>query len=272
MPSSRLPQRPLSPDHRYDMPDEEETPTGAAPPPAPRRRPDLIDVGATILCFVGTGLAVSTLAEAVGFAAAADVQRAWMTPVMLGVQTAVFFCAFLLLVWHGRGLSFRDLGLGTPPDGWLKRGAMWGIGIIPVAMLVNVLSFVALGEQQANPQVQALAPAGASLTGFLLIFPLAAVFVPFVEEIAFRGVLYGWLRLKIPLPGALLVSAAVFSVSHGIPQLIPALVLIGFFLARLREREDSLWPCIAMHGTFNGVMTIILFAALSGGVDAPQTF
>jgi hypothetical protein len=82
-------------------------------------------------------------------------------------------------------------------------------------------------------------------------------------------VLYGWLRRTLPTGFAMGLSAGIFAVAHGIPQLIPALALVGYFLARLREREDSLWPAIAMHGTFNGVMTVILFAAMGAAESMP---
>ena len=83
--------------------------------------------------------------------------------------------------------------------------------------------------------------------------------------------LYGWLRQQLPQGLAILISAVIFAVAHGIPQLMPALILVGVLLARLRELEDSLWPCIAMHGVFNAVMTLVLFAALSAGVEPTQS-
>jgi hypothetical protein len=280
MPSSRLPQRPLDPqagDREANAQDgsdgRSEPQSGKGPggpgPAAPPPRPDLIDVLATLVSFVGAGLVVGLLSGWVGLGDVGLSALAWVTPLVLALQSLVFLIAFLALVWQGRGLSLRDVGLGPMPPGWLRRGVLWGLAVIPAAMVVNLLTFVALGTQEANPQVEMLAPAGPSLIGFLLVLPLAAVLVPFVEELAFRGVLYGWLRAKLPLGGAMLVSAGVFSVAHGIPQLIPALAVVGYFLARLREREDSVWPCIAMHGTFNGVMTVVLFAALSAGAEAP---
>lgn len=274
MPSSRIPQRPYRPDEATDAHD----PGGAAggpapqpashtPPPPPTLRPNLADVLATLACFLGAGFIVAWLAGAVGVGEAGAV--AWLTPLILAAQSFVFLLAFLVVVWQGRGLSLRALGLGPRRPGWLKTGALWGLGVIPGAMAVNVVTFVLLGADDPNPQVEMLAPEGPTLIGFLLILPLAAVFVPFVEELAFRGVLYGWLRLRLPAGWAMVASAAVFSIAHGIPQLIPALALVGYFLARLREREDSLWPAIAMHGVFNGVMTVILFAAMAAAENVP---
>ena len=267
MPFSRLPQRKLE-DSR--LPEDDETQLSVLPEPAGAARPDIIDVLVTVICFLGSGYLVILLAGALGLANADTQSSALLVPLVLASQTAVFLVVFLAVLWNGRRLSLRTLGLGPLPNGWLKRGTLWGLGAIPPAIAVNAVTFVLFGVEQTNPQVEMLAPAGPSLWGFLLVLPLVSVLVPFVEELAFRGVLHGWLRRHLTAGLAMALSAAVFSIAHGIPQLIPALLLVGLLLARLREMEDSLWPCIAMHGVFNAVMTMIMFAALSVASDSPN--
>lgn len=265
MPSSRLPQRKLE-DSR--LPENDGTPLSVLPEPASAPRPDIIDVLVTVICFLGSGYLVILLAGAFGLANADTQSSALLVPLVLASQAAVFLAVFLAVLWNGRRLSLRTLGLGPLPNGWLKRGTLWGLGAIPPAIAVNAVTFVLFGVEQTNPQVEMLAPAGPSLWGFLLVLPLVSVLVPFVEELAFRGVLYGWLRRHLTSGLTMALSAVVFSIAHGIPQLIPALLLVGLLLARLREMENSLWPCIAMHGVFNAVMTMIMFAALSVASDS----
>ncbi len=284
MPSSRLPQRQLHPGDQQpgdlqpgdqqpgDLPPETER--EAARPPqgqSSRARPDLIDVLITVACFLAAGLTVGILASTLGVDRVAPEVRAVLMPIVLAGQSLAFLIAFLWIVWHRRRLSLRQLGLGVLPPTWLKRGALWGAGAILPAILVNAITLILIGAEDTNPQVELLAPAGPSLWGFLVILPLVSILVPFVEELAFRGVLYGWLRQQLPQGLAILISAVIFAVAHGIPQLMPALILVGVLLARLRELEDSLWPCIAMHGVFNAVMTLVLFAALSAGVEPTQS-
>lgn len=265
MPISRLPQRKLE-DSR--LPEENEAPLAVSAQPIGVARPDIIDVLVTVICFLGAGYLTILLAGAFGLANAGTQSSALLVPLVLASQAAVFLAVFLVVLWNGRGLSLRTLGLGPMPSGWLKRGTLWGLGAIPPAIAVNAVTFVLFGVEQTNPQVEMLAPAGPSLWGFLLVLPLVSVLVPFVEELAFRGVLYGWLRRHLTAGATMTLSAVVFSIAHGIPQLIPALLLVGLLLARLREMEDSLWPCIAMHGVFNAVMTMIMFAALSVAAES----
>jgi uncharacterized protein len=62
------------------------------------------------------------------------------------------------------------------------------------------------------------------------------------------------------------LSALLFAVVHGIPMLIPALLVTGLVLAWVYERSGSLWPPIVVHGAFNMVMVVVLYDALAAGV------
>ena len=81
---------------------------------------------------------------------------------------------------------------------------------------------------------------------------------PIFEEILFRGFLFGALRQSLRPWGAGLLSALVFSLTHGDPQAIVALTVLGVILAFLYQRSHSLWPAIIAHGLWNGMTTAIM--------------
>jgi CAAX protease family protein len=77
---------------------------------------------------------------------------------------------------------------------------------------------------------------------------------PVVEEVAFRGILYGSLRNRLsPLPAAVLSSVA-FAATHpyGLLALV-SLVWTGFVLCLVYERSRSLVPVIAVHVLHNAL-------------------
>ena len=76
-----------------------------------------------------------------------------------------------------------------------------------------------------------------------------------IEELLFRGLLYGYLRGRAGIILSVIVSALVFAVLHVV---IPPLFVMGAILAILAERNRSLWPSIALHATNNGLIVIII--------------
>jgi membrane protease YdiL (CAAX protease family) len=78
---------------------------------------------------------------------------------------------------------------------------------------------------------------------------LIAFVAPFAEELFFRGMLFGGLRVRMsPLPAAL-ISGAVFGSLHATTGVtaVPPLIVFGVALALLYERTGSLWPAIFLH-------------------------
>jgi len=92
------------------------------------------------------------------------------------------------------------------------------------------------------------------------LFLFAAVVAPIVEEIMFRGVLYGWLRDHYGKLISTLVSAFIFAVVHpqGALGIVP-LSLIGCGLAFIREWRGSLIPCMLAHSLVNTTVLTIIF-------------
>jgi membrane protease YdiL (CAAX protease family) len=91
----------------------------------------------------------------------------------------------------------------------------------------------------------------------------SCVFAPVLEELLFRGVLYGTLRLRLaPLPAAL-ASAAIFALAHGYGVVGFASVLgSGVLWAIAYERTRSLLPGMLAHAASNVQATAIVLATL----------
>lgn len=182
---------------------------------------------------------------------------------VLGLQSAVPIAAVYLVVIRARGLTWFDLGFRPVPRGWVSRAFLIGIATLVALALVNLATQALAGREFRNPQLDFLAPAGFSWEGLAAMLLVVGIIAPIMEEMIFRGLLYGWLRTRIGIAGGTIVSATIFGFAHGIVMLAPALALTGIVLAMVYERSRSLWPAIIVHGTINSVMTAALYAALA---------
>ena len=89
---------------------------------------------------------------------------------------------------------------------------------------------------------------------------------PIVEELLFRGAVFGLIRRKSRV-WAYIVSVAAFSLYHvlGYALTEPVFLVytlqyipVSWLLARSYEKTDSIWTSILLHMTVNGVSTVIL--------------
>ncbi|HVM68221.1 MAG TPA: CPBP family intramembrane glutamic endopeptidase [Gaiellaceae bacterium] len=96
---------------------------------------------------------------------------------------------------------------------------------------------------------------GSRAPQFVANLLVVAGLVPYVEEQLFRGVGYGLLERH----GRLLaiVTALAFGAAHGHLGLLPAFAVFGAALGWLRAWSGSIWPCVAAHGVFNALVTIL---------------
>lgn len=85
----------------------------------------------------------------------------------------------------------------------------------------------------------------------------ACLGAPVVEEVLFRGVIYGSLRELTNRWVAAIVSALLFGVIHLHLPSLPALCLLGFFFAMAYEITGSLAVPIVMHALFNAIQVIL---------------
>ena len=158
--------------------------------------------------------------------------------------------------------AFEEAGLG-PPVG-LKTGLLAYSLILPAyAASVGLTYLLLRGEAVSwNPLIQLVIMAEEAGE----IIPLAiflCVAIPFVEELVFRGWLFGGLRARFSFWLAAVASAAIFSFIHfDFPLTLP-LFAIGLALAFTYEATGSLWGNIIAHGMHNAV-TIAALRLLAG--------
>jgi membrane protease YdiL (CAAX protease family) len=202
----------------------------------------------------------------------------------LGVGPAC--AAMLLAIARLAGLSWAELGLG--PGTW-RRGLKWAAAMAGVVALVLAAgAALPLTREAFRDSRYRLGWAGALLTALVLI-PAGTVLL---EEIAFRGVLWGLLRRACGTAPATLVSSSLFGVWHVLPSLglaadnkaisgtvgsgrpaqgitVLATVLFtalaGVVFCELRRRSGSVLAPAALHWATNGLSVLASAAVWAWG-------
>ena len=171
-----------------------------------------------------------------------------------------------LWIVRRRKVSWSALGFRRPPLLPMALAPFIVLGQLASVAVTNLLVLNFIGEFE-NPQIAAISgEQGFSWLTFGLMLLLAGVVAPLVEEILFRGLLYGWLRSRLPIVLAVVVSAAVFAVAHVIPILVPARFVVGIILAVAYDLSGSLWLSILLHSLQNSLAVVLIFTLLLLGV------
>jgi membrane protease YdiL (CAAX protease family) len=225
--------------------------------------------------FLGISLAVSRLLHHLsplpyaGFMLLSLVALGW--PVLRGIPWSQ--------VREDLGLNFGRYPLLEPLIGlgcYAMSIPLVLIGVIVTYILLMVQRGLSEGagnpftpnEVPSHPIVQSLAHGGwPELLGIIFLASLAA---PLIEEMMFRGVLYRHLREASARFGPVLSFFAsgilvsfLFAVIH--PQgilAVPVLMALAFGFTMAREWRGSLVPAMVGHALNNGIVTLVLVAAL----------
>jgi membrane protease YdiL (CAAX protease family) len=153
----------------------------------------------------------------------------------------------------------QALGFRSFERRWLWRA----LGVVVATIVVSLVlePFLHAGEEQG------LAPAEwepEHAEAFAANVGVAVLVGPFAEELFFRGVgtrVLGFLGGTAAIIG----TALVFGLVHGLVVALPALVFFGVGLAWVRLRSGSIWPSVLAHSAYNGLGLAIL--AVSWALD-----
>jgi len=149
--------------------------------------------------------------------------------------------------WHF-GLRGAELG---PALGWAALGML-------VFYLVTALYGTYIQPDAEQGTVEALGGDQGTL-GLIVAGAMVIAVAPVVEEVFFRGFLYGALRSRLGIWLAAGINGALFAVIHYSFEsveallLVPPLALLGFLFCLVYERTGSLLPVIGMHAFNNTV-------------------
>jgi membrane protease YdiL (CAAX protease family) len=184
-------------------------------------------------------------------------------PVEAVASNITAYGALFLLVWLLVGVRRHAslAALGLRRVGW-----RWLLAALPFAFLAFLLEAISGLLSQSlfpgTPSNQCVDIRTSYGSAIALAIVGVAVIAPLVEEIVFRGMVFGWLAGRLPLSAAVVTSSALFSLEHiGFLQLTLFLPIFttGLVLAVLYHHARSIWPTVLVHGTFNLVATLVLF-------------
>jgi membrane protease YdiL (CAAX protease family) len=159
----------------------------------------------------------------------------------------IWFCVVLGIANADRDL----LALRRPRSiGRAVRYAVTAIvAIYVVEALVSLLPIESPGKEQGlAPTHWEPAHAGAFAANVVLF----AMVAPIVEELTFRGLGQSLLAFLGRWPSLVAVGVS-FGLAHGLVEALLVLVPFGIALAWIRDRTDSVYPGMIVHGLFNGI-------------------
>lgn len=242
----------------------------AAAPKAPRAAaspgtwslPEAIAALAAMLAlFVGEEAMLASSALAGLRPGAAAVARL----LVLGVYyTAQLGLVYALAARRGLGLgrAFRLAGERTSARHKLSSAAL-SAGMLASTVAVMVgwgrMTRLAGWEPPARWSSDVTALFGADFGGFVFTVAMVVVLGPLVEELVFRGIVLSAIGERWGSAAGVVGSAAIFGAFHfSLWQFVPA-VALGLALGWLTLRRRSLWPAIALHCAYNGLVVLAAF-------------
>lgn len=168
------------------------------------------------------------------------------------VALAAFYVAALLALAGAFALQGRRaagmLGLRPTTRSWLVFGAVATVATSFALDLVGTPVREWVSGSDAPMEIQEIVTEMTETQGLLMAsLAVAGLLGPLIEELVFRGLLFGALRRYVTFWPAALVSAVLFGAAHVEPAHAIQAGLLGLVLAWLYERSFSLWVPIAAH-------------------------
>lgn len=153
------------------------------------------------------------------------------------------------------GLTVKNMLLN------IKYGAAAYVGLIPVLLgvaLVTAALFKIFNIPIEPQQMVEMLKEETKTPSLIYMIVFTSFLGPFMEEIFFRGFVYGALRKKIGVLGGILASAAFFACVHVNTASFMPILSLGILLAYIYEKTGSLVSSITVHVMHNSSMLAFL--------------
>lgn len=192
---------------------------------------------------------------------------------LIGPKLAGHGPLILFAVIYGAGLG--AVILAVLPMGWsaIPALALRPAGWKPVVFGVVGTLVLSIAASQLGPELKGMEDVQDIVRQPHAVVPsilVLGILAPLVEELIFRGLLYGWLEGRWGWRVAFIVSSLAFAAAHyqwgatGWYRLAyaAAILPLGLLFGWLRRRTDSLLPSFASH-VINNSFAVLAAAYLS---------
>ena len=235
-------------------------PTAGAPPV---RRSNTWDLAIYLICGFGLFTAAGGV---VGKLLGANA-KGLLFNTLIFIFNLIFLGGTALVMGVGRG-RFTLEQIGLRPVRWKKSWLVLALGLV-VLMLPIRGALGLLVEYLINGNLESLAlrsqivqPQGASWLSFVVTLLFVGILVPFSEELFFRGAIYTWLRERMLMWPAVLISSALFGLGHfDSLGVVAASFVMGVVNAVVFEKTRSIWVPFVIHAANNSLAVILVYLA-----------
>jgi membrane protease YdiL (CAAX protease family) len=182
-----------------------------------------------------------------------------LDPTLVSTLDPAFLGIFANTVGFGLVIYLAARRTGLPRGGifplrsvrfslWLPMLPTMAGGLLVANEVTNLLVKYMPPPDWVKDLFSQLLGKGTGVPGFIFLVVVA----PITEELLFRGVVLRGFLARYGKTKAILGSAALFGLIHGIPwQILPAFIL-GLFFAWWTVETGSLWPALVFHAFTNG--------------------
>ena len=153
----------------------------------------------------------------------------------------------------------------TKQENQLSASRAVGVGLLGwIASLMPVL-MIQFGIKQLQPsdgpshELLRFLQENKSPTEVMWVAAAAVVTAPLLEELVYRVILQGSLRAKVSRNLAIIISAVIFAVAHGWPNML-GLLPLALILGYLYDRTNNYLTVVTTHAAFN--MSMLLMSTL----------
>lgn len=186
----------------------------------------------------------------------------WLgNPLYSGMLTGLTIAIVLLaglnyIALRPQRLTWAEIGLRRFPAKDWGRILIWILVLVVLSTGAMLLTSL-FGNTMNNSKMESLQQ---NVTWFTVLLAVisAGVISPWYEELFYRGFMYRWLRTRVGMSRAIVISSLIFTAAH-YPTLnaMPANFVAGVILAWTYERTGSVIPAMIVHGVVNTASVLL---------------
>ena len=185
-------------------------------------------------------------------------------------QVLILFPALIMATMMTKSIR-QGLRLHLPHWTTLPLGVLLGVTLHPTYVMLS--KFVSHLYPLSEQTVAAMKPFTDQIGSapWLVVVLLMAALPAVCEELAFRGFIFGGLVRDRGRVRAVLITAVMFGISHGVLQQSITATIMGLVLGWITLRTGSVLPCILVHFS-NNALSVSLDRIAGGSWQGASLF